>query len=598
MCGIYGFTSPRENAKQVLTQMGNLQKHRGPDGEGNFIDDNVALGMRRLSIIDIAHGNQPFFNNSNNVIVFCNGEIYNYIELRAELSKLGYRFETNSDIEVIPHLYTEFGIEFIQKLNGMYSIVIYDKSNYEIYLIRDRLGVKPLYYSVVNNKMVFSSELKSMFSVESVTKEIDFNSISLYLELNYIPTPFTPYKNISKLPSGTYLHWNSKGHEIIPYWDLDLPHETLSDGSLVMENIDSLLKDSMRMQVRSDVPVGGFLSGGIDSSLVTALASSQVESGLSTFHLHWKNVHGKIDEKEYAESISKRYGKKHFIKDISDEDLINVIPKLIWHLDEPFADGAFVFTYALALLASKDVKVILSGAGGDELFGGYDHYNTNIGIKSILSNVFLLNNPFKSFYGNRSPRNILYLSKLFKWYDKPKYIEIMDEIYKKNKTRNGINAQMLADIRWYLQDNILFLTDKMTMAASIECRVPILDHRLVEYSLNIDSSLKISDSTRKLVLCRYAEKYLPKDVIYREKEGFGAPIGLWVNKNKRSIFDSVVQNGWLVKERMINRVMLDKLIKKEKLNGFESWVYWRILILEIWLQVFIEEKPHEDIFNS
>ncbi len=596
MCGIFGFTFRDNDPLSLLKKMGETQQHRGPDGDGYYVDDTVSLGMRRLSIIDIEHGQQPFYNLDRTVVVICNGEIYNYIELREELVKKGHIFKTHSDVEVLPYLYDEYGIDFINKLNGMYSIALYDKKEEKVFLIRDRLGIKPLYYAVVDNNLIFSSELKSIFVTDRVSKEINFDALSTYLELMYIPAPMSPFRSISKLPSGSYLKWSNGNYEIRHYWQLSLPYNTIHNEENAMQQLKTVLMDSMRIEMRSDVPVGSFLSGGIDSSAVTAIAAIQTETPLSTFHISWGNAEGKFDETEQAIMVSRQYGTRHFVKNVFDKELITDLPKLIWHLEEPFADGALVFTYGLAKEAAKHVKVILSGAGGDELFGGYSHHVEYPLLKSIIGKFIYDKNPKYSYYDKWKPRDSKRWRGFFDWFRPSVYRTEFDELYKINRSKDMLNAIMLSDLRWYLQDDILFLNDKMTMAVSLECRVPLLDHRIVEVSIAISSDLKVNKGEKKYIFKKLMEKYLPNEVLYRPKEGFGAPIGLWVNTYKSVYFDRVLQNGYLMRKEMINSSMLFPLIRKQNLSINEAWQYWKILILDVWMQLYIEGRHYASIF--
>ncbi|MFC1823048.1 asparagine synthase (glutamine-hydrolyzing) [Thermodesulfobacteriota bacterium] len=588
MCGIFGFTFKHNDPLLVLKEMGDLLYHRGPDDEGYYIDTGISMGMRRLSIIDLQHGRQPFFNTNDSVVVICNGEIYNYIELRKELIEKGYHFKTDSDVEVLPYLYDEYGMAFVHKLNGMYAIAIFDKVENEVFLIRDRLGIKPLYYAVVDNNLIFASELKSILATNRLSKQIDFGALSTYLELMYVPVPLTGLKGIFRLPSGAYLKWNKKDYSIISYWGLTLPDETINDKRTAIDEIECLLMDSLRMEMRSDVPVGSFLSGGVDSSAVTALAAGQTEKELCTFHVHWKNIKGKLDESAQAEMVARRYRTRHFVKNVWDEDLINDLPKLIWHLEQPFADGAFVLTYGLAKAAADHVKVILSGAGGDELFGGYAIYKRYPLLKSMIARIVYNKDPLQSYYDKRKGRDSKQWKSFFGWFEPSVYRGRLDKTFKLNKAKDVMNATMLADIEWYLQDDILFLTDKMTMAASIECRIPLLDHRLVELSLKIGSDLKINNGKKKYIFKELLRKYLPNEVLYRPKEGFGAPVAVWVNTYKGKAFDRVLQQGYLARKNLIDASRLQYLLNKPNLNAHEAWLYWKIFILEIWMQLFIE----------
>ncbi len=597
MCGIFGFTHQTDNPSALLKTMGNLQIHRGPDGEGYYADRNISLGMRRLSIIDVEHGNQPFFNESRSVVVVCNGEIYNYRELRNELRALGYTFRTNSDIEVIPHLYDRFGIDFIHKLNGMYAIALYDKSADSLFLIRDRLGIKPLYYARFRDEIAFSSELKSILAIDVVDSNLDFSALSTYLELLYIPAPLTPFANVRKLESGSYLLLKDNQFSITKYWDpmLDLRYDRSEH--VWIDEIETLLLDSIELELRSDVPVGSFLSGGVDSALVTACAAKSTPLAFSSFHMRWKDVRGKIDESPYADMVARRYGTRHTMRDVSQIDLPGLLPKLVWHLEEPFADAAFVPTYILAQIASEQVKVVLSGAGGDELFGGYPHHLRSSLLRSLAEKLLFDRNPYFSYFDAWKRSYFKRWGSIFPWYVPGSFKERFERKFKENCATDRSNAVMLADISCYLQDDILFLTDKMTMATSLECRVPLLDHRLVELSLRIPSSFKIRNNVQKHILKKLGERYLPREVLYRQKEGFGSPVWLWVNEYRNLYFDDLLENGYLQQNGLIDKRFIQQLTSSVCPGKHASWQYWQILVLELWMKLFVSKVDHDNIFQ-
>lgn len=597
MCGIFGFTGQYETPERLLSAMGDLQRHRGPDGQGFYIDQEIAIGMRRLSIIDIEHGNQPFFNPNRTVAVFCNGEIYNYRELREELRADGCVFHTDSDVEVLPHLYDRYGMEFVHRLNGMYAIALYDRSSKRLCLVRDRLGIKPLYYSQQRGQLAFSSELKSLFALGTIDKTLDFNAISTYLELMYVPTPLTPFTQVRKLEAGSFLVWEQGHSRLKQYWSPRLPQQADLDEQQALEQMDELLHDSIRLELRSDVPVGAFLSGGVDSSLVTALAAQATPSQFTTFHMRWKEVSGKTDESRYARMVSERYATRDCTRDVAEIDLPALLPRLAWHLDEPFGDAAFVPTYLLSKIAAESVKVILSGAGGDELFGGYPHHGNRPILKSLLTLLRDGRNPAYSYFDiwNRPYSNRW--ERLFPWFSQKTFKEAFERDFISNRDRDRQNALMLADNRYYLQDNILMLTDKMTMAASLECRVPLLDHRLQELSLQIPSALKIHQGEYKYLLKKYAEAHVPREALYREKEGFGSPVWLWVNRYKELYFDRLLDNGFLEQNGLINRAGLRPLLLAIKLSPKECWRYWQILMLEIWCRLFLDDAAPDSVFE-
>ncbi len=568
--------------------MGQTQIHRGPDGEGYFVDPCIALGMRRLSIIDLDNGNQPFFSEDKKIVVVCNGEIYNHLQLRQDLESKGYKFKTRCDIEVIPFLYQEYGISLAEKLNGMYAIAIYDVGKNETYLVRDRLGIKPLYYSIIDDDLIFSSELKSILATEKCSKEIDYSAISTYLELSYIPVPMSPFKDIRKLESGAYLKFSKKKHIITKYWKPELSKKIEMDKDVCLKQIKDLIEDSMELQLKCDVPLGCFLSGGTDSSAVTAFASKISEEQVNTFHMHWDNAKEKMDESSSAELVSKKFKTVHYVDRITEDILVKQLSKLVFHLEEPFADAAFIPTFALAEFAAKKIKVILSGAGGDELFGGYFHHKEFSTFKSALTKMLYDSAPAFSFFDRWNPKYSKNWKSYFPWFKKAEVKESFDRIYKNNRDIDDLNAILLCDILTYLQDDILFLTDKMTMAASIECRVPLLDHRLVELSLKIPSEFKFENGNKKVIFKELLKNLIPSEILNRKKEGFGAPIQTWLNKYRKKHFDCVLIDGYLMKNGIVDKDHLMKLINKESLTSDDSWMYWKILILEVWFKTFID----------
>lgn len=597
MCGIFGFTSKQENRADALKAMGDALAHRGPDGEGSYLDEHVAMGMRRLSILDLERGNQPFFSRDKSVVVLCNGEIYNFRELKKELKKKGYQFHTHNDVEVLPALYEEHGIDFVRKLNGMFAISLYDKQQRKLFLIRDHVGIKPLYYALVNGEIIYASELKSILRLNKVDKRVNYPALSTYLELLYIPRPMTPFCNVFKLESGAYLEWHEGKFNIKKYWDLDLTSNGHKSEKEYVEEVHALLQDSIKMQLVSDVPLGSFLSGGIDSSFVTAVASQLTDKEFSVFHMHWKDIPGKLDESEFAHQVTERYHLTRHFYDVGDIDVVNLIPKLIYHLDEPFGDAAFLPTYYLARIASEKITVMLNGAGGDELFGGYSHHSNYSMLKSRLNKLLHRRAPALSYYDIWRSTHQKKWQRLFPWYVRDVFRSSFERKFLRNRDIDSLNAIMLNDIDFYLQDDILFLSDKMTMAASLECRVPLLDYRLVELTQSIPSSMKVKNGERKYLFKIIGERHLPREVLYRPKEGFGFPIHQWMNDYKEIYFDLLLERGFMFNNGLVNPNVMRNLFLKRELSTTESWFYWMVVVLEIWFQLFVEEKDHEHIYD-
>jgi asparagine synthase (glutamine-hydrolysing) len=594
MCGIFGGIVPGGFSEKTLDEMAQLQIHRGPDDYGNYFDKETAIGIRRLSIIDIEGGNQPIKSENDQVVVVCNGEIYNYIELRRSLIKKGYKFSTESDVEVLVHLYQEKGIIFLDDLNGIYAFALYDRKENKLFLVRDRLGVKPLYYYYNNKTLYFSSELKSILAVPGFKKDIDWDALSTYLELMYIPAPSSPFSSIRKVNSGTYLEFTKDKLNEIVYWSPEIRNDTHKSLNTWKREIFEILEDSAKLQLRADVPLGSLLSGGIDSSCVTALAAKNSKNTIRTYNVFWGDAKNKMDERPYAKLIADRYKTDHEVLRIEVEEVLKLLPKLIWHLEEPFADAAFVPTYLISRLAQSKVKVLLNGAGGDELFGGYPRYrNLTLmqRINNIKSSLSPKTNNEWSFYKNTMVGAESNWAQIFPFYSKFPHKEEIEKFFYNNLHKSRINSMMLNDINVYLKDDILFLLDKMTMACSIEARVPLLDHRLVQKSLSIPPRFKISSGQRKYILNKTVEHLLPKKVIYRKKDGFGAPIYQWIDYFKEKSFDPIILNGYMINNGIMNKDYFENdYIKKFTKNNSFYWSYWKILILEIWFQTFIENN--------
>ncbi|MCZ6820884.1 MAG: asparagine synthase (glutamine-hydrolyzing) [Calditrichaeota bacterium] len=597
MCGIFGFTFRHDNPQEALLGMGAAQVHRGPDGEGYHIDENIAMGMRRLSILDIEGGNQPFYSDDRSVVVLCNGEIYNFRELKSELEKKGYRFHTQNDVEVLPSLYKEYGIDLVKKLNGMFAISLYDCKQRKLFLIRDHVGIKPIYYATVGGELIYASEIKSIMRLNKLEKEINYSALSTYLDLMYIPRPMTPFRNLFKLGPGTYLEWHDNDFNLRKYWDPCLIPNGHQSESSYSEQVHELLKDSIRMQLNSDVPLGSFLSGGVDSSFVTAVASQLTDKDFSVFHIRWKDIPGKCDESQYANAVAERYHLEKHFHDVTDIDVVNLLPKLIYHLDEPFGDAAFIPTYYLAQIASEEVTVMLNGAGGDELFGGYAHHCNHSLLKSRINKLLNRRAPALSYYDMWKGSHQRRWKRLFPWYTENVFRTPFEQKYQNNRGFDQLNAIMLNDIDFYLPDDILFLSDKMTMAASIECRVPLLDYRLVELAQSIPSSMKIKNGEKKYLFKKIAEQYLPRELLYRQKEGFGFPIELWINEYKEIYFDLLLERGFLARNGLVNAGALRNLALKQELTKKECWHYWLLVVLEIWFQLFVDEKDYDSIYE-
>ncbi len=575
MCGICGFYQQEKEAENhILKEMNNQLVHRGPDDEGFFFSTNGRIGLaaRRLSIIDLQTGHQPLSSQSGNSWITYNGEVYNFKELRQELQSMGFQFKTQSDTEVIVNLYEAFGIEFVKKLRGMFAIGIYDQKNDKIILARDHNGVKPLYYCIKNNKnLIFGSELKAILAYPGIDRELDHEALDLFLTLDYIPAPFSIYQSIRKLPAAHILVYEKGKIQIQKYWDVSSPNKiekcipmSSSMGELKEEFI-SLLEESVRMRMISDVPLGAFLSGGVDSSAIVAFMSRLSPGRIKTFSIGFNDPG--YSELPYSQLVAAKFGTEHHTRILSP-DISKLVLDLSYYTDEPLGDFSNFPTYLVSKTAREQVTVALSGDGGDEIWGGYEHY---IAQKLARFIDFPLCRPFHNWIGgftrlfppsplkkgliNRLKRfgdglNNSFTNRHFPWmiylsqeqkkrlyspvlFDE-KYMRPLPErppfdiFFKESARWKGINRDLFLDWRTYMVDDILVKVDRMSMATSLEARVPLMDYKIVEFAFSLPSHLKVKGITGKYFLKKAMEGILPDEIIYRRKEGFASPIKNWL----------------------------------------------------------------------
>lgn len=584
MCGIAGkliFDQNSKINKHLIEDMISKLEHRGPDDSGSFVDVNFGFGMSRLSIIDLDTGHQPIFNKNGNLSIVFNGEIYNYKELKLELKSIGYKFKTNSDTETILYCYEEFGYDFIQKLNGMFAIAIWDKQKRQLFLARDRLGIKPLYYYLDNEKLLFASEIKAILEDKTIEREINLNGMDLYFSYTYIPAPHSIFRNIFKLEPGHYLICNPEGINKKRYWDLSFSVNGMKKEDDFIEEFNLLFNDSVKLRMISDVPLGAFLSGGIDSSAIVEAMSRNSTQPIKTFSIGFKGdkYH---DETRFANLVSQKFETDHKVFHV-DYDIINLLPKYISHFDEPFADYAAFPTYLVAKMAREHVKVVLTGDGGDEIFAGYKrHYAERIAkqykklpiiIRKNLMNFILMelqkslsiSNKYYSYVKFAQFKNNLidldvrdrYINSLFyakfteshksKLYHESNKLTLGNEVeYLRNywpQYSDDLSNQLYLDIMTSLPDDMLTKVDRMTMAVSLEARVPFLDHRLVEFAATIPSNLKINLRETKRFLRRAVKNVIPNEIINRPKHGFSSPIDKWLREDLQElVFDTLSKN--------------------------------------------------------
>lgn len=564
ICGIFNYHSEEPADPDRLRRMNAALKHRGPDDEGFHQSGNFAMAAKRLSIIDLVSGHQPVGNEEKSIWTVFNGEIYNFPELKNDLIERGHRFSTGTDTEVIVHLFEEEGIDFIRRLNGMFAIALWDERNRTLYLIRDRLGIKPLYYHLSGKGIIFASELKSLIEHGEFTKELEPLSLAQYLAFDYVPAPASIYRDTRKVQPGHYLRIDPAGITEFKYWDIHYhPKMVRSEGEYIDE-LDGLLRRAVKRRLIADVPLGAFLSGGIDSSLIVALMAKLSPSPVKTFTISFDDP--SFDESGWARRAAEHIGVDHYREKCSLESMLSLLPELGYFIDEPFGDGSFIPTFLLCRFTRKKLTVSLSGDGGDELFMGYPTYQAfrlaklyeklpgflHRGlIKPLINRLpasydnISLDFKFKKFLAgigyNPYERNYVWLGT----FAPPEILRVLHpdiaaaidpaEIYRpitdyldRTDAVDDLEKILYLDMKLYLQDDMLVKIDRASMANSLEARVPYLDHEVVEFFCRVPLDVKFRRLRLKSLFKKLALRYLPAEIVNRPKKGFGMPIGKWL----------------------------------------------------------------------
>jgi asparagine synthase (glutamine-hydrolysing) len=623
MCGIAGifeYQGRRSIHADTLRRMTDAVCHRGPDDSGEFIDDALALGMRRLSIIDLEGGKQPIANESGEIVLVFNGEIYNYRELRERLISNGHVLKTMSDTEVIVHLYEEQGEDCVLALRGMFGFALWDASERKLVLARDRLGIKPLYYADINGTLVFGSEIKSILQHPGVSAQLNHQALSDFLSLKYIPSPDTLFENIRAVPPGFMLICTGRGVRLRRYWDLRFSEVAGRDEAACAERLEALLRESVLLHLRSDVPFGAFLSGGLDSSTIVALMASYLDQPVETFSVGFSGEGHAMSETRYARQVAEYFGTRHHELIIQAADFVDSAERVVWHLDQPVADLACFANMMLAESASRRVKMVLTGEGGDELFGGYARY-----VGERLSPAFkLLPGAAKralirgSEYipGHRRAKLALNAlarrdeaSRLLAWFplfnEEEKARLLTGDVWSDadcEATERVIAAQLgnagsavplsrmlYVDTKLWLPDDLLARGDKMSMAASIEARVPLLDHKVVEFAASLPSHLKIHDLTRKYLLKKLAEKLLPREIVHRKKQGFPIPVSLWFRSEAREFVSDLLASDTIRRRGLFDVSYVQTLLREHMSASADRGAQlWALALVELWHAQFID----------
>lgn len=633
MCGIVGVIAPEGRLKydrRDLSRMADAIVHRGPDDEGLFEAPGLLLGMRRLSIIDLEGGHQPIANEDQTIWVVNNGEIYNYQALRDELIGKGHRFRTNSDTEVLVHLYEDYGDRFVERLEGMFAFALWDSVNKRLLVARDRLGIKPVYYWLNGNTLAFASEIKSILALPGFSTGVDSSSLMDYVGVGYAIAPRTIFDGISKLAPGTLLVWERDQARIDTYWSP--PEETESELSYTdwVDRVREELSRAVSSHMVSDVPVGAFLSGGIDSSAVVSLMGSDATDTLTTYSIGYRggSVAEYYNELPYARTVANQLGTKHHEIEVQP-DVASLLPKLIWHLEEPISDSAIMTTYLVSELAAESVKVILSGVGGDELFAGYnrylgDHYHRKYrriprwcrqGVLPAIARVLPSGRQNRLMDLSRYAKRFIDAGEM-NWRERYRFYlaiasdEVVSDLLSGDVDEPGGFSRIAADevsgdellrlfrIDWQTQlsENLLLLTDKMSMAVSLECRVPFLDHRLVELASRIPARHKLPDGRLKGLLKDSLVGVLPDSIINRRKRGFGAPVGAWFKRELSVLRNHLCSSEVVDRRGLLNSEVVARACREHD-QGKEDYTDLLLVFmnLEIWARLFLDGAGVEDV---
>jgi len=601
MCGIVGMFDTqgrREAPVELLRQMNASQHHRGPDEGGELFAPGVALGHRRLSIIDLSSGQQPMFNHDGSVAIVYNGEIYNFRELTRELSAAGYRFKTHSDTEVVIHAWEHWGEECVKRFNGMYAFAIWDSNRQQLFLGRDRLGKKPLYYSIVAGWLYFASELKSLMVVPGIDRHMDVRAIEDYFAYGYVPDPRSILRSVQKLaPAHTLLVERGKVHPPREYWDVAFKANGAHGEQAIQEELLHRLREAVRIRLMSEVPLGAFLSGGVDSSAVVALMAGLSTDPVNTCSISFGDP--KFNESEYALQVAQKFGARHNVEQVDTDDF-DLLDQLATVYDEPFADSSAIPTYRVCQLARRHVTVALSGDGGDETFAGYRRYPWHLREESVrgilplgvrravfgtLGKVYPRIDWAPKYLRAKSTLESLGWNSLQGYFHSvsimadrvrlPMYtpefrsqlgeyhaIQVLQSHAARAPSQHPLSLVQYLDLKTYLPGDILVKVDRAAMANSLEVRVPILDYTFIDWACGLPADLKLHHGQGKYVFKKSLEKVLPHDILYRKKMGFAVPIAQWLRGPLRARLQETLLGPELMDTGIFNRAWVEALIKQ------------------------------------
>ncbi|MEZ5426792.1 MAG: asparagine synthase (glutamine-hydrolyzing) [Pyrinomonadaceae bacterium] len=631
MCGIAGWANlenkrVEQPGEAVLSAMCGKMKHRGPDSEGLWLDaSGIALGMRRLSIIDLETGEQPVYSEDRQIVVVMNGEIYNFRELRSRLVKRGHRFETKTDTEVLPHLYEEYGEAMVDHLNGMFAFALWDKGRKKLLIARDRFGEKPLYYGIFQNTLIFASEPKVLLAHPFVKPEINLEAFRQYLSFDYVPAPLSIYQGIYKLPAAHLLTLEKGEVATRRYWDLSFSkNDPVPSIEKAAETLRDLLSDSVRMRLVSDVPLGILLSGGIDSSTVAAFAAEHAGEKVKTFSIGFEE--DSFDESGFARQVANHLGTDHFEDKLSVERAADLISEIGDWLDEPLSDGSLLPTFLLSRFVRKHVTVALGGDGGDEIFAGYPMYlgHKMARLYDLIPGFFrsgVIEPLVKNLPVSTKNLSFDYKAKRFiaasrfdpvarhhTWFGSFSLTEQNDllnpevrqktsgdiyrgarDVLKDSDAVNQIEQMQLIDLKFYLAEDILTKVDRASMAVSLEVRAPFLDPRVAEFAAGLPPEYKLRGRQGKYILKKAVEPLLPETILRRPKKGFGIPVAQWLKGRLNPLLHDLLAPDRLKDQGLFNSDLVQKLIREHETGrASHHKQLWTLLVFQLWFENFLK----------
>lgn len=618
LCGVFHLDSNKNVEHYVIDRMAGTMLHRGPDGGGSYLKGQVGLGHRRLKIIDLESGAQPLANEDGSVVVVYNGEIYNFVDLKSELEEKGHRFQSRCDTEVIVHAYEEYGVACLDKFRGIFAFALYDEKKRRVFLARDRLGIKPLYYYVDNQSIYFASEVKAILEGLAIRSSVSLEALDFYLSLGYVPGEQTLFAGVKKLLPGHYGVIENRQLTIRKYWDIQSPVALDIDFATAKKKLELLLAESIELQLLSDVPLGAFLSGGLDSSSVVNFMSRAMNTPVKTFAVGYQDD-PESSELRYARKMAEHLHTEHYEYILEPENFFSSLETLIQYAEEPVVDSAAIPLFRLAQLAREHVTVILSGEGGDEILAGYQLYPLMRTLDNIQSAVRYLPPQLCEFIAKRlapCEKRAKYwdwarlpLSQRYKGIShdatdsikKRMYGEqsilgetnvvqrYFEQLFSALEDGSALRRMSYVDLKTWLPDDLLLKADKMTMANSLELRVPLLDHKLVEFCLSLPDQFRLHAWEGKYLLKKVMEPYLPHEIVYRKKKGFSVPITRWFASDLYKQIEEVLLESVSIKRGYFRRSYVESVLHRHR-NGVEdlSRRIFSFLVLEMWHRRFID----------